>query len=187
MVMGFGDLRRGSTIELDGAPYKVESYYQQKMQQRAPVYHIKLRNLVTGQLLDRSFSGYGIKLNKAPVENRVVQYLYEDQGLYYFMDIENFDQFPVDTSVVGDAVNYLVDQAELEIVFWKESPVSLEMPVTVDLLVIETPPGYKGDTAAGGTKPAKMETGIMVNVPMFIGIGDKVKVDTRSGSYIERV
>ena len=187
MVMGFGDLRKGSTIELDGAPYKVESYYQQKMQQRAPVYHIKLRNLVTGQLLDRSFSGYGIKLNKAPVENRVVQYLYEDRDLYYFMDMENFDQFPVDADVVGEAVNYLVDQAELEIVFWKESPISLELPITVDLSVIEAPPGYKGDTAAGGTKPAKMETGIMVNVPMFIGIGDKIKIDTRTGSYIERV
>ena len=187
MVMGFGALRKGSTIELDGAPYKVESYYQQKMQHRAPVYHIKLRNLVTGQLLDRSFSGYGIKLNKAPVENRLVQYLYEDRDLYYFMDMQNFDQFPVDADVVGEAVNYLVDQAELEIVFWKESPISLELPITVDLSVIEAPPGYKGDTAAGGTKPAKMETGIMVNVPMFIGIGDKVKIDTRTGSYIERV
>jgi elongation factor P len=187
MVIGFGDLRRGITIELDGAPYKVEEYYQQKMQQRAPVYHIKLRHLITGQLVDKTYSGYGIKLNRASVENRAAQYLYEDGGLYYFMDSSNFEQYPVDAKVVGDALRYLTDQAEVELVFWKETPIVIELPTTVDLLVTETPPAYKGDTAAGATKPATLETGVSVTVPMFISVGDKLKIDTRNGAYVERV
>ena len=187
MVIGFGDLHRGIAIELDGAPYKVEDYYQQKMQQRAPVYHIKLRNLITGQLLDKTFSGYGIKLSRAQVENRPVQFLYEDGGLYYFMDMSSFEQYPLSGETLGDAVNYLTDQAEVEVVFWRDTPISVELPTTMNLVVTETPPGYKGDTAAGGTKPATVATGLSVNVPMFINPGDTIKVDTRNGAYVERV
>jgi elongation factor P len=187
MVIGFGDLHKGITIELDGAPYKVEDYYQQKMQQRAPTYHIKLRNLLTGQLLDRSFSGYGMKFDRADVENRNSQFLYEEEGLYHFMDSSSFDQYELDEAVVGDAVNYLTDQQEGEVVFWGERPIAVELPTTVNLAVTETPPGYKGDTASGSGKPATVETGLAVNVPMFINIGDKIKVDTRTGGYVERV
>ncbi len=187
MVIGFGDLHRGVAVELDGAPHKVEEYSQQKMQQRAPTYHLKLRNLITGQLVERSFSGYGMRLTRAPVTNRTSQYLYEDDGLYYFMDTSAYDQYPVDGTVVGDAVNYLVDQAEVSLVFWKDAVVAIELPTTVTLEVTEAPPGYRGDTATAGTKPATVETGLSVNVPMFISAGDKVKVDTRNGAYVERV
>lgn len=187
MVMEFGDLRRGATIEMDGAPYKVEEYYQQKMQQRAPVYHIKMRNLLTGQLLDKSFSGYGIKLSKAPVENRDCTFLYEAEGVYTFMDAASYDQYEVGKDVVGDATDYLVDQTNCELVFYRDKPILVEMPTTVDLVVSETPPGYKGDTASGGGKPATLETGIRVTVPMFVDPGDKVRVDTRSGEYVTRV
>ena len=186
MVISFGDLRRGVTIELEGAPYRVEEYYQQKMQQRAPTYHIKLRNLITGQLSERSFSGYGIKLNQAPVQNRPAQFLYEDDGLYHFMDTSTFDQYPLSRQVVGDALSYLTEQAELEVVFWKDAPISVELPTTVDLTITDTPPAFKGDTAAGGTKPATVETGLTVTVPTFINPGDKIKVDTRTGTYVER-
>lgn len=187
MVMEFGDLRRGTTIEMEGVPYKVEEYYQQKMQQRAPVYHIKMRNLLTGQLLDKSFSGYGIKLTKAPVENRDCTFLYEADAIYYFMDTTSYDQYEVDRETVGDAVSYLVDQTDCELVFYRDKPIMVEMPTTVDLLVTETPPGYKGDTASGSGKPATLETGIRVTVPMFVDTGDKVRVDTRNGEYVTRV
>ena len=187
MVMEFGDLRRGATIELDGVPYKVEEYYQQKMQQRAPVYHIKIRNLLTGQLLDKTYSGYGIKLQRAPVENRDCTFLYEADGLYNFMDSSTFDQYQVDKDVVGDALPYLVDQTSCEVVFYRDKAIAVELPTTVDLTVSETPPGYKGDTASGSGKPATLETGITVTVPMFVDTGDKVRVDTRTGEYVTRV
>ena len=187
MVIGFGDLRRGITIELDGAPYRVEEYYQQKMQQRAPTYHIKLRHLITGQMSDKSFSGYGIKLTRAPVENRAVQFLYQEDGIYHFMDTTTFDQYEVAKEALGDAVSYLTEQVELELVFWREAPVIAELPTTVSLEVTETPPGYKGDTASGSGKPATVETGLKLTVPMFINTGDRIRVDTRSGTYVERV
>ena len=187
MVMEFGDLRRGSTIEMEGVPYKVEEYYQPKRQQRAPVYHIKMRNLLTGQLIDKSFSGYGIKLPRAPVENRDCTFLYEAEGVYTFMDTVSYDQYEVGRDVVGEAAGYLVDQTDCELVFYREKAIMVEMPTTVDLAVAETPPGYKGDTASGGGKPATLETGIRVTVPMFVGIGDRVRVDTRTGVYVTRV
>lgn len=187
MVIGFGDLKKGTTIELDGHPYKVEDYYQQKMQQRAPTYHIKLRHLITGQLLDRSFSGYGIKLTRAPVENRPAQFLYEEDDFFYFMDTESFEQYPLPRTVVGEATSYLTDQQMGELILWGNTPIAVELPVTVSLAVTETPPGYKGDTAAGSGKPATLETGLSITVPMFIAIGDRIKVDTRTGQYVERV
>ena len=187
MVMEFGDLRRGSTLDLDGVPYKVEEYHQQKMQQRAPVYHIKMRNLLTGQLIDKTYSGYGIKLQKAAVENRDCTFLYEADGIYFFMDSASYEQYELDKETVGAALTYLVDQTECEVVVFGDKPISVELPTTVDLAVSETPPGYKGDTASGSGKPATLETGIVVTVPMFVNIGDKVRVDTRSGDYVTRV
>ncbi len=187
MVIGFGDLRKGRAIEIDGVPYKVEDYSHQKMQQRAPVYRLKLRNLISGQLIERSYSGYGVKLNVASVENRTSRLLYVDEGIYNFMDIESFDQFPVSRDTLGDAVNYLTEQAEVDLVFYKDNPIAVELPTTFDLLVTDSPPGLRGDTATGGTKLATLETGLTLQVPLFVNNGDKVKVDTRNGQYLERV
>ena len=184
--MEFGDLRRGATIDLDGVPFKVEEYYQQKMQQRAPVYHIKMRNLLTGQLLDKTYSGYGIKLQRAPVENRDCTFLYEADGIYNFMDTTSYDQYELDKGTVGDALSYLVDQTDCQVVFFREKAIAVELPINVDLAVSETPPGYKGDTATGSGKPATLETGIVLTVPLFISVGDKIKVDTRTGEYVTR-
>ncbi|MBM3940859.1 MAG: elongation factor P [SAR202 cluster bacterium] len=186
MVIGFGELKRGLTIEMEGAPYKVEEYYQQKMQQRAPVYHLKLRNLITGQQVEKAMSGT-VKLNLAQVENREVTFLYEADGTYTFMDSATFEQYEVLANVVGEASNYLTDQATAELVFFKGRPVSVELETTVDLVVAETAPSFKGDTASGGGKPATLETGLVVNVPMFVTTGDKVRVDTRTGTYLTRV
>ena len=187
MVMDFGDLRRGATIEVDGVPFKVEDYYQQKMQQRAPVYHIKMRNLLTGQLLDKTYSGYGMKLTRAPVENRDCTFLYEAEGIYHFMDSVSYDQYDLDRETVGTSDSYLVDQTECEVVVYRDKPIAVELPTTVELAVSDTPPGHRGDTASGSGKPATLETGLVVNVPLFVNTGDKVRIDTRNGEYVTRV
>lgn len=186
MVLGFSDLKRGITIELEGQPYQVIEYQQVKMQQRAPVLRIKLRDLRTGRTVEKSFQGT-VSLARAEVENRSAQYLYTDGEHYYFMDAETFDQFPLSAEKLGDSLHYLKEQALVELVFYKGEPISIEMPTYVDLAVAETPPGVKGDTAQGGTKPAKLETGITVQVPLFVNMGDKVRIDTRTGQYLERV
>lgn len=186
MTIGFGELRRGVTIELEGVPYKVEEFQHVKMQQRAPVLRMKLRDLRTGQLVERSFSAYKVKFDAASVQNRAAQYLYNDGSHYYFMDLESYDQYPLTREQLGDVANYLKEQNEVEMVFYRDSPISIELPTTVDLNVVDTPPGVRGDTASGGTKPAKLETGITVQVPFFVNVGDKVKVDTRTGQYVER-
>ena len=186
MVIGVGDLRRGLTIELDGQPYQVIEHSTHKMQQRAPVVKLKLKELRSGRSIERSYNGYDVKLTRAEVEQRLSQYIYQDGELYYFMDTESFDQFPLTREQLGDGINYLVDQMEMEVLFFKEQPIAVELPTFVELEVTDTPPGVKGDTASGATKPATLETGLAVNVPFFINIGDKVRVDTRSGQYLER-
>ena len=187
MVIGFGDLRRGLSVELDGVPYRVEEYSQQKMQQRAPTYTIKLRNILTGQLIERKFSGYGMELSPAQVESRNATFLYEADGAYTFMDTETFDQWELGADVLGDATKYLVDQAPVQVVIHKGNPVSIELPTTVELPVADTPPAHRGDTQSGGNKPATTQTGLVVTVPVFIAAGDVIRVDTRTGEYVTRV
>ena len=187
MVINFGDLHRGLSVEIDGVPFRVEEYSQQKMQQRAPTYTIKLRNILTGQLIERKYSGYGMELRAAQVQNRDSTFLYEDAGAYYFMDSETYDQYELTSDVLGDSVRFLVEQAPVEVVIFQGRPVSVELPVTVDLEVADTPPAHKGDTQSGGNKPAMTSTGVVVTVPIFINIGDIIRVDTRTGAYVTRV
>ena len=186
MTIGYGDLRRGLPIELDGQPYAVVEYEQRKMQQRAPVMRVRFRSLRTGKVVDRSFQGYDVKLTPAAVERHKAQYIYADGDLYYFMDTESFDQFPLAREQIEDSLPYLVEETTVDVVFYEGSPISIELPTTVDLTVSETDPGFKGDTAQGGTKPATLETGLVVQVPLFVISGRAIKVDTRSGEYLER-
>ena len=187
MAIGFGDLRRGLAVELDGIPFKVEEYSQQKMQQRAPTYTIKFRNILNGQLIERKFSGYGMELTPAQVEDRDATFLYEADGIYNFMDSETYDQYEVNAEVIGGASKFLVDQAVVSLIFYKDNPVSLDLPITVDLEVADTPPAHRGDTQSGANKPATLVTGLVVTVPIFIAPGDIVRVDTRTGDYVTRV
>ncbi len=187
MVVSFGDLRRGMTIEMDGEPYQVVEYSSHKMQQRAPVIRLRLRELRTGRTIDRSFNGYDVKLTLAEVEHRPTQYIYQDGEMYYFMDMASYEQFPLTADRLGEALKYLKDQMELEVVFFKGQPIAVDLPTFVDLKVADTPPPAKGDTAQGSTKPARLDTGLSVNVPFFVAIGDVVRVDTRTGDYLERV
>ena len=186
MVIGVGDVRKGVNIELDGEPYQVLEFSSHKMQQRAPVIRLRLRELRTGRSVDRTFSGYDVKLNMAQVEHRSAQYLYNDDAFYYFMDTRTYDQYPLTREQLGEASHYLKEQVEVEVVFFREEPITVELPTFVELEVVDTPPGVKGDTVQGGTKPATLETGLTVTVPLFVNNGGVIRVDTRTGEYLER-
>jgi len=186
MTLGYGDLRRGLAIELDGEPYAVVEYERSKMQQRAPVMRIRFRSMRTGRIVDRTFSGYDVKLTRTSVERRSAQYIYQDGDLYYFMDTDSYDQFPMSREIVEEALPYLIDQTTVDLLFYQDAPISIELPITMDLKVAESDPGLRGDTAQGGTKSATLETGLVVQVPLFVEAGQTIKVDTRTGQYLSR-
>lgn len=187
MTIGYGDLRKGMAIELDGEPYLVVDYERSKMQQRAPTMRIRFREIRSGRTLDRSFSGYDVKLTPADVERRTAQYIYDEDDLCYFMDTDNYEQFPLSKEQIVDELNYLKEEMTVDLVFFQDVPIAIDLPITVDLMVADSPPGLRGDTAAGATKPATLETGLLIQVPLFVNEGETVKVDTRSGSYLSRV
>ena len=186
-TIGFGDLRRGIALEIDGRPYEVLDYSRVKMQQRAPVVRLKLRDLIDGKVIERTFQSYTNEFTLAQVETREAEYLYTDGHFYTFMDKETYDQYQLSADQLGDKLGYLKEGITVELVFYKGEPITVRLPNTVELKVVDTPPGVKGDTAQGGTKPATLETGITVQVPLFINPGDVVLVDTRTGAYVERV
>ena len=187
MTISFGDLRRGVSIEVDGQAYEVVEYERHKMQQRAPVTRLKLRSLRDGKLIERTFQSYTTEFTLAQVEAKPAQYLYTDGRFYNFMDMEAYDQYQFTREQLGDTVNYLKEETVVDVIFHNENFINVRLPIFVELEVVDTPPGYKGDTAQGGTKPATLETGLTVQVPLFISNGDKLRIDTRNGQYSERV
>ncbi|HJN87462.1 MAG: elongation factor P [Dehalococcoidia bacterium] len=187
MSINFSDLSRGLVIELDGQPWQVMDYERHKMQQRAPVTRIKLKNLLSGAVVERTFQRYDTAFTMADIDNRSTQYLYTDGEFYYFLDQETFDQYELTKELLGSTLDYLSEQMIVEVVFFKGKAINVNLPTHVDLKVKETPPAFKGDTAQGGNKPATLETGLRINVPMFITPGTVVRVDTRTGNYTERV
>jgi len=178
------ELRKGIVIELNDKLYQVIEYKHIKMK-RTALARLKLRDIIGGHTIEQTFQSDD-KFTRARLEYSRMQYLYNDGGLYYFMDEENFEQMPLNASKLGDAVNYMKEGMSLEISSYKGEIIGVELPITIELKVTQTDPGFKGDTANAGNKPAKMETGITVQVPLFINEGDIIKVDTRSGSYLER-
>ena len=187
MTLSYGELKKGMPIALDGEPYAVVDYERTKMQKRAPVMRIRFRSLRTGRVVDRTFNGFDVKFIIADVERRKAEYIYQDGDLYYFMDNETFEQFPLGGDRISDSLPYLIDQTPVDLVLYQDEPISIEIPLNVDLKVVETDPGFKGDTATGGSKPATVETGLVVQVPLFIDVGETIRVDTRSGEYAGRV
>jgi elongation factor P len=181
-----GEMRKGITIELDGKLYQVVDYQHIKVGRGSAQVRLKLRDIRSGHNIDRSFQA-SEKFARARLDSRNMQYLYNDGDAYYFMDQETFEQMPINASQLGDTLNYLKEGATLEVSSYKGDLVGVELPITVELEVAETGPGFKGDTATAGNKPAKLETGITIQVPMFINNGDVIKVDTRTGGYLERV
>ena len=186
MTISYSELRRGTVIELEDEPWQVMDWKHTRMQQRAPVLALKLRNLRTGRAIERNVPG-NHRLTLAEVETREAQYMYNDGDYYYFMDMTTFEQNPLSSDQVGDAMQYLKEQDHVQLVIYKGVPISVELPTSVELKVVDTPPSLKGNTAQGSTKPATMETGLKVNIPFFINPGEVIKVDTRTGEYLERV
>ncbi len=181
-----GELRKGLTIELEDKLYQVLDYQHIKMGRGSAQVRLRLRDIRSGHTIERSFQA-SEKFTRARLNYRPVQYLYNEGDLYYFMDEETFEQTPITTAQLGDILDYLKEGMSLEVSSYKGELVGVELPITVELEVVETGPGFKGDTATAGNKPAKLETGITIQVPLFINNGDIIKVDTRTGEYLERV
>lgn len=180
-----GELRKGIAIELDGKIYQITDYHHIKIGRGSAQIRLRLRDIRSGSTTERSFQASD-KFTPAFLERRHVQCLYSEKDIYYFMDNESYEQIPLTTEQLRETKNYLKEGLELELLTCKGTPISVELPVAVELQVVETEPGFKGDTATGGSKPAKLETGINVRVPLFINVGDIIKVDTRSGEYLEK-
>lgn len=179
------DLKPGRAIQMDGTPFLVvSSQFGRKSQSKANM-QCKLKNLLTGAIIAHNFQG-SEKIESADVGYRKVQYLYQSNGAYTFMDLHSYDQFDLQLDTVGEAKNFLVEGQECDAMMFEERPIGINMPATVNLKIVETIPGVKGDTATGGTKPATLESGFKVNVPLFLHEGDKVKVNTDTGEYMSR-
>ncbi|WP_291318593.1 elongation factor P [Desulfonatronospira sp.] len=179
------DFRKGLKIELDNEPYEIVDFLHVKPGKGGAFVRTKLRNLLTGGMLDQTFRS-GEKVGKPDLESREMQYLYHDGTAYVFMDMGTYEQLMIDDESMGEKGGFLKDGQTVKALIYRGNPIDIEIPAAVILEVAETEPGMKGDTVTGGTKPAKLETGIMVNVPLFINEGERIKVDTRSKEYMGR-
>lgn len=185
MISG-SDLRKGTTFELDGQVYTVIDFLHVKPGKGAAFVRTKLRNVIMGGVTDRTFNPTD-KLQEAIIERKEMQYLYSDGELYYFMDQETYEQIPLNYEKVEDAIKFIKENMFAVIKFYKGDAFSVEAPNFVELLITQADPGVKGNTATNAMKPATLETGAVVNVPMFVNEGDTIRVDTRTGEYMERV
>ena len=184
-MIDVGQVRKGIAIELDGKIYQVVEFNHIKIGRGSAQVKLRLRDIKGGGVVEKAFQATE-KFNPAFVERRPVQFLYSDGEKYHFMDSETYEQMELTPEEIGDGVKYLQDGQALEVLMHAGNLVSVEMPIAVVLEVAETEPGFKGNTATGGTKPATMETGVVVQVPLFIQAGETLKIDTRDGSYIEK-
>ncbi|MBU0515436.1 MAG: elongation factor P [Proteobacteria bacterium] len=177
--------RRGLKIEIDGKLYVIVEHQHVKPGKGGAFVRTKLKNLATGQVVDQTFKS-GAKVGKPDFEEKEMQYLFREGDNLVMMDLETFDQVPLPAESIVDEARFMVEGVEVKILFHNEVPIGVEIPFFVELEITETEPGVKGDTASGGSKPATLETGAVVQVPLFIGVGEKIRVDTRTGDYIER-
>jgi elongation factor P len=180
------DLKNGMTLELDGTLFQVVEFQHVKPGKGGAFVRTKLRNLKTGGVVERTFNA-GVKVGLAIVERKEMQYLYRDGDHFTFMDMETYEQLPVDAAVVGDAANYMAEGSTAQVAVHQRAPIGVELPASVALTVTQTQPAVKGDTRTNAMKPATLQTGHVVQVPLFVAEGERIKVDTRSGAYIERV
>lgn len=185
-MISAGDFRKGVTVEIDGQVWSISDFQHVKPGKGAAFVRTRLKNVMTGAVLERTFNPTD-KYPKAHIETKQMQYLYSDGELYHFMDTENFEQLPLNYDEVEDAINFITENQNVNIRFFKDKAFSVEAPNFVELEVTDTEPGFKGDTATGATKPAILETGFKLNVPLFVNQGDRIRVDTRTGEYMERV
>jgi len=180
-----GDFRKGLTVEWENGVWIIVDFQHVKPGKGAAFVRTKIKNIMTGAVVERSFNPTD-KMPRAIIETKEMNYLYQDGNLYHFMDTETYEQIPLNHDQVEDAIPYVKENTTVQVRFFKGSAFSVEAPNFVALEVTETEPGFKGDTASNTYKPAKLETGLEISVPLFINIGDMVRVDTRTGEYMER-
>ena len=186
MSVDTSQFRNGLKIELDGEPYTIVFFQHVKPGKGGAFVRTKVKNLKNGKVLDRTFRS-GEKLDEADVSERRMQYLYQDGDSLVFMDNATYEQTPFSAEQVGDARKYLKENLDVEVLFWRGKPINIELPAFIEALITQCDPGLKGDTASGSTKPATLETGAVVQVPLFVKEGERIRVDTRTGVYVERV
>jgi len=185
-LISTGDVKKGVIIELDGQLMKVLDWTHIKMARGSAQVRMKLQNVRKGDIIERTFQA-GTRWPRARVEQRKAQYLYSDGDTYHFMDIETFDQFAIGRAMLGDDARYLLENSEVFVSSHESEVLGVDLPVTVDLHVTQTDPGFAGDTATGARKAATVETGLVVQVPLFVSEGDTLRIDTRTGEYVTRV
>ena len=180
-----GEFRNGMTLEIEGNVYQVLEFLHVKPGKGAAFVRTKLKNVIDGGVVEKTFRPTET-FDEAYIERKKMQYLYNDGDLYYFMDTETYDQIPVSKDTVGDSLKFVKENEEVTVVSYQNNPFSIEPPLTVELQITESEPGVKGNTATGATKPAILETGAQVMVPLFVEQGEVIKIDTRTGEYLSR-
>lgn len=185
-MISTSDFRRGTKIEYKGAPHEILDFQHHKMGRGGAIVRTKLKNLITGSIFDDSFKG-GEKFPPPNLEEKSMQYLYNQDNLYYFMDMETYEQLPLNPEQLGNSKKFVKENMQVKILYYGNSPLTVVIPIFVELKIVKTAPGVKGDTASGGNKPAELETGLTVKVPFHINEGDIIKIDTRTSEYVERV
>lgn len=185
MGLSITDLKKGTLFQIDGVPYRVVDYNQKVMGRGGSIVNVRIKSLLDGKVLEKTFKG-NEQLGSADVDNQNVQYLYSDGNVFYFMNEDSFEQFEIPADLVGDGAGYLKEGDRIQLQFFEGTPINVEMPKNVPLKVTYTENVVKGDTTSNVLKDATVETGITVKVPAFIKQGDVIKVDTRTGEYLER-
>lgn len=180
-----GDFRNGLKIEFEGEPYLIVYFQHVKPGKGGAFVRTKMKNLKTGSVLEHTFRS-GDKVDKPDLEEREMQFMYKTGNQYHFMDTGSYEQIYLDEDHVGDYGNYLIENLSVKILFYRGEPIGIDLPIFIVLRIVESEPGIRGDTVSGGSKPAKLESGAVVQVPLFLDVGDRIKVDTRTGTYIER-
>ncbi|MBW1644960.1 MAG: elongation factor P [Deltaproteobacteria bacterium] len=180
------DFRKGLRIEVNGEPYIIVDFQHVKPGKGGAFVRTKLKNLLSGNVVDKTFRS-GEKVGKPDLEEKEMQFLYQDGEGFHFMDNATYEQLALQEEVIGDSKNFLQENTNVTILFYQGRAINLELPIFVELEVTEAEPGVKGDTASGASKPVTVETGAKIQVPLFINVGDRLKIDTRTGEYIERV
>lgn len=185
-MLGVQELRKGTTFTEDNELFRVLEYEHNKSGRGGATIRVKVRNVRTGASTEKTYPS-GSRVQDVRLDHTEVQYLYHEGDLYTFMDAETYEQPMIQASMLGDAVNFLVDGMTLELESYEGEPISIQLPTTVDLEVIKTDPGFAGNTATNATKPATVATGYVAQVPLFVNVGDKIRIDTRTGAYLTRI
>jgi len=185
-MLNFSEIKTGKNITLGGEPYAVIFHQHSKISRAGAVLRTKLKNLRTGAILEKNFQGSD-KIEEAEIGKSKAQYLYREKDDYFFMDNASYEQFSLSKSVLGNLINYLIEGTEVTILNFNGQPINIELPVKMEFRVVEAPPAIRGNTADGGTKQVTLETGIKVSTPLFVKVGDVIRINTETGEYAERV